>query len=183
MPRLRYCKGQHVTFQTDLRTLRDGCKSALLSVWVLTRHKPRATWGQCVAAIHICTPEHPGRAPRVLRITRRETSCNCRALRTSASCTPTAITTDPSDTLVYPRLGESSFGNRLNMTYSAFEFEVTGEVTPRPNLRKPCMHAAHMYSDGADSRRCKELTSGLVPLMREISWMLLVMSRTHPVAQ
>ena len=37
--------------------------------------------------------------------------------------------------------------------------------------------------DGADSRRYKESTSDLVLLMRETSWVLLVMSRTHPVAQ
>ena len=69
------------------------------------------------------------------------------------------------------------------MAYITFDFEITGEVTARPDLRIPCMHAAHMYSDGADPRRCKELISGLVPLMREIIWVLLVMSRTHPVAQ
>ena len=67
------------------------------------------------------------------------------------------------------------------MTYSAFSFEVTGEVTAPLELRIPCMHAAHR--DGADPSRCKELISGLVPLMREISWVFLVMSRTHPVAQ
>lgn len=51
------------------------------------------------------------------------------------------------------------------MTYSAFSFEVTGEVTAPLELRIPCMHAAHR--DGADPSRCKELISGLVPLMRD----------------